>query len=106
MNMHKSIGSDGLHSRVPRELFYAIARSVLIIFKRLGQLEEDPNDRRNANVISIFKKGKSEDLEYSRPISLTLFPNKEIEKTIPETVFRRMKIKMIGRSQHRFTKSK
>lgn len=108
MNMNKSIGSDGLHSQVPRELFYAVARSVLIIFKRLWQLEKDPKDRRNANVRSIFKKGKSEDLEYNRPVSLTLFPEKDRgEKVILETVFRHIKFKkMIGRSQHGFTKSK
>lgn len=36
-------------------------------------MEEELKDRRNANATSIFKKGKSEDLEYDRPVSLTEF---------------------------------
>lgn len=72
---------------MPRELFYAIAKSVLIIFKRLWKKEDDTKDRRNTNVTSIFKKGKSKDLEYDRPVSLTLFPKKEIEKKNPRKSF-------------------
>lgn len=70
-------------------------------------MEEDLKDMRIANATSIFKKGKSEDLEYDRSVSLTLFSKKEIEKISPETVFRYMKVKkIIERSQHGFRKSK
>ena len=68
---------------------------------------EVPEDWKKANVTSIFKKGKSEDLGNYRPVSLTLSPEKDIEQIILETIFRHMKVKkMIGSSQHGFTKSK
>ena len=48
-----------------------IVRRLLIIFERLWQSGEVPEDWKKANVILVFKKGKEEDLGYYRLFSLT-----------------------------------
>ncbi|KAK4827130.1 LOW QUALITY PROTEIN: hypothetical protein QYF61_014524 [Mycteria americana] len=64
LDTHKSMGPDGIHPRVLREL----AESWLT--------GEVPVDWRLANVTPIYKKGRKEDPGNYRPVSLTSVPGK------------------------------
>jgi len=58
LDVHKSMGPDGMHPRVLRELADVIAEPLSIIFERSWRTGEVPEDWRKASVTPIFKKGK------------------------------------------------
>ncbi|GAB0180733.1 mitochondrial enolase superfamily member 1 [Grus japonensis] len=96
-----------MHPQVLRELADVIARPLLIIFERLWQLGEVPEDCKRANVTPIFKKGKEKDPGNYRPVNIPSFPGKVMEQIILENISKHMKDKKVtGNSQHGFTKGK
>ena len=60
LNCHKSMGPDGLHPRVLRELAGVIAELLLAIYQCSWLTGEVPEDWRLADVTPIFKKGHKE----------------------------------------------
>ena len=78
-----------------------------IIFGKLSGKREVPEDERKINAIPIFRRGKKEDSDNYRLISLTSIPGKVMEKLILGTASRHIKDKRVIRgSQHGFTKGK
>ena len=71
ISVHKSMGPDGMHPYVLRELAEIIAKQLSIILDRSWRTGEMPEDWSIANVTLVFKKGKKEDLGNYRPVSLT-----------------------------------
>ena len=65
-----------------------------------------PGDWRKAHVTPIFKKGKKEDPGNYSPLSLTSIPGKVMEQFILEVISRYVDKKVIGNSQHGFTKGR
>ncbi|GAB0186019.1 mitochondrial enolase superfamily member 1 [Grus japonensis] len=107
LNIHKSMGPDGIHPQVLRELADVISVSLSIIFERSWRTGEVPEDWRKANVTLVFKKGKKEDLRNYRPVMLTSIPGKVMEQLILGVISKHVEEKKVIRSgQHRFTKGK
>ena len=71
LNTHKSMGPDGIHPRVLRELAEVLSKPLSIIYQQSWLTGEVPVDWRLAHVMSIYKKGWKEDPGNYRPISLT-----------------------------------
>ncbi|GAB0189207.1 mitochondrial enolase superfamily member 1 [Grus japonensis] len=107
LDIHKSMGPDGMHPRVLTELADVIARLLSIIFERSWRTGEVPEDWRKANVTPVFKKGKKEDPGNYRPVSLTSIPGKMMEQLILGVINKHVEEKkVIGSGQHGFTKGK
>ncbi|RMC05456.1 hypothetical protein DUI87_18649 [Hirundo rustica rustica] len=61
LDVHKSMGSDGIHPRVMREMADELAKPLSIIYQQSWLNGEVPDDRKLANVMPIHKKGGKKD---------------------------------------------
>ncbi|KFW87481.1 RNA-directed DNA polymerase from mobile element jockey, partial [Manacus vitellinus] len=82
LDPHKSVGPDEIHPRVMRELAEELTKPLSIIYQQSWLTGEVPDDWKLANVTSIHKKGRKEDLGNYRPISLTSVSGKVMEQII------------------------
>ncbi|RMC06634.1 hypothetical protein DUI87_16072 [Hirundo rustica rustica] len=82
LDIHKSMGPDGIHPRVMRELADELAKPLSIIYHQPWLTGEVPDDWKPDNVTPIHKKGAKEDPGNYRPISLTSVPGKIMEQFI------------------------
>jgi len=107
LDTRKSMGVNGMHPRVLRELADVVAQSLSIIFHRSWTTGEVPEDWRKAIVTLVFKKGKKEDPGNYRLLSLTSIPEKVMEQLILDAISKQMEEnKVIRSSQHGFIKRK
>ncbi|KAF1468861.1 hypothetical protein FQV17_0013719, partial [Megadyptes antipodes antipodes] len=82
LDAHKSMGPDGIHPRVLRELAEELAKPLSIIYQQSWLTGEVPDDWRLASVTPIYRKGRKEDPGNYRPVSLTSVPGKVMERFI------------------------
>ncbi|KAK4820725.1 hypothetical protein QYF61_004390 [Mycteria americana] len=82
LDTHKSMGPDGIHPRVLRELAEVLTEPLSILYQQSWLTGEVPVDWRLANVMPIYKKGQKEDPGKYRPVSLTLVLGKVMEQII------------------------
>jgi len=57
LNVHKSMGPDGIHPRVLKELADVMAGSLSIIYQRSWEPGKVPADWKLVNVVPVYKKG-------------------------------------------------
>ncbi|XP_067858625.1 interferon-induced protein with tetratricopeptide repeats 5-like [Heptranchias perlo] len=79
LKVEKSPGPDGMHPRLLREVRVEIAETLATIFQSSLNMGVVPEDRRIANVTSLFKKGEREKPDNYRPVSLMSLVEKLLE---------------------------
>ena len=103
LDAYKSMGLNGLHPRVLRELADVVAKPLSIIFWQSWLTGDVPVDWKLANVTPIFKKGQKDDPGSYSPISLTLVPGKIMEWIISGAILDQLEVNQgIRPSQHGF----
>ncbi|KFQ34065.1 hypothetical protein N332_01536, partial [Mesitornis unicolor] len=90
LDIHKSMGPDGIHPRVLRELAEVLTKPLSIIYQQSWLTGEVPVDWRLANVMPIYKKDQKEDPGNYRPVSLTSVSGKVIKQIILSAITRHM----------------
>ncbi|KFW89292.1 hypothetical protein N336_06247, partial [Phalacrocorax carbo] len=82
LDTHKSMGPDGIHPKVLKELVEVLTQPLPIIYRQSWLTGEVPVDWRLANMMPIYRKAQKEDLGNYRPVSLTSVPGKVMEQII------------------------
>ncbi|XP_066843722.1 NADH dehydrogenase [ubiquinone] 1 alpha subcomplex assembly factor 2 isoform X1 [Anser cygnoides] len=107
LDVRKSMGLDGIHPRVLRELAEELAKPLPIIYRQSWLSREVPVDWWLANVTPIYKKGRRVDPGNYRPVSLTSVPGKLMEQIILSAITRHLQgNQAIRPSQHGFMKGR
>jgi len=101
LHTHKSMGPNGMHPRVLRELADVIAEPLSITFERSWRTGEKPMSLQSS------KRARRRTQESYRPVSLTSIPGKVMERLILDVISKQVEEKKVLRSsQHGFTKGK
>lgn len=81
-HIQKSLGPDGKHLRIRRELVEVLSKSLSIVYQQSWISGEVIAELRLVNVAPMYKKSWKEDSRIYRPASVTLVLGKVIEQII------------------------
>ncbi|KAJ7409612.1 hypothetical protein BTVI_56038 [Pitangus sulphuratus] len=87
LDPHESIGQDGIHPRVMKELAEELAKTLFIIYQQSWLSGEVSDDWKLANVMLIHKKGQKEDPGNYRPVSLTSVTSLVDEAKVADVIY-------------------
>jgi len=87
------MGPDEVRPWILREWVDEVTKPLPTIREKSRQSSEVPSDWKRGNITPTFKKGKNEDPENYRPISLTSVPSMIMEQILLETMLRHMENK-------------
>ena len=105
--MYKRQGSHELYPRVLKELAEELSEPLFIIFLKSWETGKVPEDRRRANVVPIFKKGKREEPGNYKPVSMKSIPGKIQEYIVKQSLCKHLENNaVLTRRQHGFVKNK
>ncbi|KFP74986.1 hypothetical protein N311_05057, partial [Apaloderma vittatum] len=90
VNVHKSMGPDGIHPKILRELAGVLTRPLSFIYQQSWLTGEIPADWKTANTTPIYKKGKKDGPGNYSPVSLTSVPGKLMEQIILSSIMQHM----------------
>ncbi|KAJ7421564.1 RNA-directed DNA polymerase from mobile element jockey [Pitangus sulphuratus] len=85
LDSYKSMGRDGIHPRILKELAAVYAKPLLMIFEKCWESREVPAEWKLGKIVLIFKKGKKAPRNYSL-LSLTLMPGEVMTKIFLEVL--------------------
>ncbi|KFO60842.1 hypothetical protein N302_15323, partial [Corvus brachyrhynchos] len=86
LDVHKSLGPDGIPPRVMRELADELAKLLSIVYQQSWLTGEVPDDWNLANMMPIHNKGRKDDPGNYRPVSLTSVPHEGMEQFIMSAI--------------------
>ena len=95
LKVNKSPGPDGIHPRVLFELRDQLVIPLTALYKSSIELEQIPQDWKDAYISAIFKKGNKRKPNNYRPVSLTCISCKIIESIIRDHIITFMKDKKL-----------
>ncbi|KAK4831533.1 hypothetical protein QYF61_018135 [Mycteria americana] len=101
LDTHKSMGLDGIHPRVLRELVEVLTQPLSIIYQQSWLTGEVPVDWRLASVTPIYKKGWKGDPGNYKAVSLTSVMGKVMEQIIPIAITWHVQDKQVVRPSQR-----
>ncbi|KAK4831532.1 LOW QUALITY PROTEIN: hypothetical protein QYF61_018134, partial [Mycteria americana] len=101
LDTHKSMGLDGIHPRVLRELVEVLTKPLSIIYQQSWLTGEVPVDWRLASVTPIYKKGWKGDPGNYKAVSLTSVMGKVMEQIILSAITWHVQDKQVVRPSQR-----
>ena len=107
LNVNKSAGVDDLHPKLLYELRDVLTKPLARLFSLSCESGIIPQDWRDANITSLFKKGSRSTPENYRPISLTSVIGKILESIVKDHMVNHLETNNLLRdSQHGFRKGR
>ncbi len=104
---HKSPGVDGFTSTYALKIKELMAKQLCLLYNSSIDKNQIPSDWKEANISPIFKKGDKANVENYRPVSLTAFYGKVLEKIIKKHIEEFLvNTNFITNSQHGFMKGR
>ena len=103
LNVHKASGPDGLDARVLKEYSNEISPILALIYNESLARGDAPDEWRQVNVSSVFKKGEKYDAANYRPVSPTCICCKTLEHILVSNINKHLALdSILADCQHGF----
>ena len=90
LNVGKSVGPDGVHPRLLKELSNHLCKPLARLFNNSLAVGELPKEWKQGRISAIFKKGNRKNAGNYRPVSLTSIICKCMEQCVKDHIVNHM----------------